>query len=43
MLHNYGGRRGLYGNLDEMASKPLSDFAASNGTMVCFSPPFFDI
>lgn len=34
MLHNYGGRRGLYGNLEEIASQPLIDFARANGTMV---------
>jgi hypothetical protein len=34
MLHNYGGRRGLYGNVEEMASQPLIDFAKANGTMV---------
>lgn len=34
MLHNYGGRRGLYGNLAEIGSQPLTDFAKADGTMV---------
>eukprot|EP00730_Choanoeca_flexa_P007387 TRINITY_DN12325_c0_g1_i12.p1 TRINITY_DN12325_c0_g1~~TRINITY_DN12325_c0_g1_i12.p1 ORF type:complete len:849 (+),score=196.28 TRINITY_DN12325_c0_g1_i12:1113-3659(+) len=34
MLLNYGGRRGLYGDLNLISSRPLSDLHAVNSTMV---------
>lgn len=33
MLHNYGGRRGLYGDIPEMASQPLKDKATAGSGM----------
>eukprot|EP00052_Salpingoeca_macrocollata_P022042 m.190307 g.190307 ORF g.190307 m.190307 type:complete len:803 (+) comp21696_c0_seq6:142-2550(+) len=34
LLHNYGGRRGLYGHLQDVGTKPIDALAQSNGTMV---------
>lgn len=34
MLHNYGGVRGMYGNLSRIATGPLADLRAPNSTMV---------
>ena len=34
MLHNFGGRRGLYGNLDYVGSQPVVDLKTSGSTMV---------
>ena len=34
MLHNYGGVRGVYGNLSRIATGPLEDLHVANSTMV---------
>lgn len=34
MLHNYGGVRGIYGDMPLVVSDPLSALAESNGTMI---------
>jgi alpha-N-acetylglucosaminidase len=33
MLHNFGGTRGLYGNLSRIATGPLADHAVTGSTM----------
>jgi hypothetical protein len=34
MLLNYGGRRGMYGDVDLISSRPITDLKAENSTMV---------
>jgi alpha-N-acetylglucosaminidase len=34
MLHNYGGVRGMYGNLSRIATGPLQDLNVPNSTMI---------
>ena len=34
LLHNYGGARGIYGNLTTIANDPIDAMKAPNSTMV---------